>query len=157
MPIPQGKKKEGKREGNKGRRTTRKNHMGSRHRGEVQREDKLRNSLENSEKKTENSLHKTLQDRQANRCRLRERLKGVIKKGVKVFFMDESGIRHDPSRVRRLGLYVVRVDYPSVKVNVLACIPLFDGKPCFMLTMLILGFSLIFFTCLGLGILVMSC
>lgn len=64
---------------------------------------------------------------------LRERLKGVIKKGVKVFFMDESGISHDPSRVRRLGLYVVRVDYPSVKVNILACIPLFDGKPCFML------------------------
>jgi putative transposase len=32
-------------------------------------------SSENSEKKTENSL-KTLQDRQANRCRLRERLKG---------------------------------------------------------------------------------
>jgi len=118
---------------------------------------KISYSLENSEKKTENSLHKTLQDRQANRCRLRERLKGVIKKGVKVFFMDESGIRHDPSRVRRLGLYVVRVDYPSVKVNILACIPLFDGKPCFMLTMLILGFSLIFFTCLGLGILVMSC
>ena len=29
MPIPQGKKKEGKREGNKGRRNTRKNHMGS--------------------------------------------------------------------------------------------------------------------------------
>jgi len=28
-------------------------------------------------------------------------------------------------------LYVVRVDYPSV--NILACIPLFDGKPCFML------------------------
>jgi len=48
-----------------------------------------------------------------------------------------------------------KADYPSV--NVLACIPLFDGKPCFMLTMLILGFSLIFFTCLGLGILVMSC
>ena len=40
MPIPQGKKrkkKEGKREGNKGRRNTRKNHMGSKglHRGEV--------------------------------------------------------------------------------------------------------------------------
>jgi len=45
--------------------------------------------------------------------------------------MDESGISHDPSGVRRLGLYVVRVDYPSV--NILACIPLFDGKPCFML------------------------
>jgi hypothetical protein len=29
MPIPQGKKKEGKRKGNKGRRTKRKNHMGS--------------------------------------------------------------------------------------------------------------------------------
>jgi len=28
-------------------------------------------------------------------------------------------------------LYVVRADYPSV--NILACIPLFDGKPCFML------------------------
>ena len=39
-------------------------------------------------------------------------------------------------------MYVVRVDYP---INILACIPLFDGKPCFMLTMLILGFSLIFF------------
>ncbi|ACP34681.1 tranposase [Sulfolobus islandicus L.S.2.15] len=26
-------------------------------------------------------------------------MKGVIKKGVKVFFMDESGISHDPSRV----------------------------------------------------------
>ncbi|WP_238527201.1 IS630 family transposase [Saccharolobus islandicus] len=63
---------------------------------------------------------------------LRERLRGVIKKGVKVFFMDECGIRHDPSRVRRLGLYIVKADYPSV--NVLACIPLFDGKPCFMLT-----------------------
>ncbi|ADB86429.1 second ORF in transposon ISC1395 [Saccharolobus islandicus L.D.8.5] len=70
-------------------------------------------------------------------------MKGVIKKGVKVFFMDESGISHDPSRVRRLGLYVVRADYPGVKVNILACIPLFDGKPCFMLTMLILGFSLL--------------
>ena len=46
--------------------------------------------------------------------------------------MDESGISHDPSRVRRLGLYVVRADYPGV--NVLASIPLFDGKPCFMLT-----------------------
>ena len=46
MHIPQGKKrkkKEGKREGNKGRRTTRKNHMGSKglHRGEVQRKNKL--------------------------------------------------------------------------------------------------------------------
>jgi hypothetical protein len=30
---------------------------------------------------------------------LRERLKDIIKKGVKVFFMDESGIRHDLSRV----------------------------------------------------------
>ena len=49
-----------------------------------------------------------------------------------MFFMDESGISHDPSRVRRLGLYVVRADYPSV--NILASIPLFDGKPCFMLT-----------------------
>ncbi|ACP37771.1 IS630 family transposase [Saccharolobus islandicus] len=97
---------------------------------------KISYSLENSEKEVKNSLHKTLQDRQeeTNRCRLRERLKGVIKKGVKVFFMDECGIRHDPSRVRRLGLYVVKTDYPSVKVNVLACIPLFDGKPCFMLT-----------------------
>ena len=28
-------------------------------------------------------------------------------------------------------MYVVRADYPSV--NILACIPLFDGKPCFML------------------------
>ena len=34
---------------------------------------------------------------------LRERLKGVVKKGVKVLFVDEAGIRHDPSRVRRLG------------------------------------------------------
>ncbi|SAI85589.1 ORF2 in transposon ISC1395 [Saccharolobus solfataricus] len=34
---------------------------------------------------------------------LRERLKGVIKKGVKVFFTDESGIHHDPSKVRRLA------------------------------------------------------
>ena len=44
MPIPQGKKrkkKEGKREGNKGRRNTRKNHMGSKHRGEIQRKNKL--------------------------------------------------------------------------------------------------------------------
>ena len=49
-----------------------------------------------------------------------------------MFFMDESGISHDPSRVRRLGLYVVRADYPGV--NILACIPLFDGKPCFMST-----------------------
>jgi hypothetical protein len=43
MPIPQGKKrkkKEGK-QGNKGRRNTRKNHMGSKHRGEVQRKNKL--------------------------------------------------------------------------------------------------------------------
>ena len=43
MPIPQGKKrkkKEGK-QGNKGRRNTRKNHMGSKHRGEVQRNNKL--------------------------------------------------------------------------------------------------------------------
>jgi len=37
-----------------------------------------------------------------------------------------------PLGFRRLGLYVVRADYPSV--NILACIPLFDGKPCFMLT-----------------------
>ena len=143
MPIPQGKKrkkKEGKREGNKGRRNTRKNHMGSKN-IEEKFNLKISYSLENSEKKTENTLHKTLQDRQANRCRLRERFRGVIKKGVKVFFMDESGIRHDPSRVRRLGLYVVRADYPSV--DVLACIPLFDGKPCVMLTMLILGFSLL--------------
>ena len=29
---------------------------------------KISYSLENSEKKTENSLHKTLKDRQANRC-----------------------------------------------------------------------------------------
>ena len=29
-------------------------------------------------------------------------------------------------------MYVVRADYPSV--NILASIPLFDGKPCFMLT-----------------------
>ena len=49
-------------------------------------------------------------------------------------------------------MYVVRADYPSV--NILACIPLFDGKPFFMLTMLILGSLLSFFTCLGLGILV---
>ncbi|ACP54533.1 hypothetical protein M1627_0551 [Sulfolobus islandicus M.16.27] len=60
--------------------------------------------MENSKKEVKNSLHQTLQDRQeeTNRCRLRERLKGVIKKGVKVFFMDESGIRHDPSRVYML-------------------------------------------------------
>jgi hypothetical protein len=60
---------------------------------------KINYSLENSMKKTENSLHKTLQDRQeeTNRCRLRERLKGVVKKGLKVFFMDEFGISHDPS------------------------------------------------------------
>jgi transposase len=67
MPIPQGKKKEGKREGNKGRRNTRKNHMESKN-----IEEKfnviISYSLENSEKKTENSLHKTLQDQQANRC-----------------------------------------------------------------------------------------
>jgi hypothetical protein len=57
-----------------------------------------------------------------------------------VFFMDECGITHYPSRVCvLLGLII--------QVNILACIPLFDGKPCFMLTMLILGFSLIFFTC----------
>ncbi|AAK43062.1 Second ORF in transposon ISC1395 [Saccharolobus solfataricus P2] len=65
---------------------------------------------------------------------MRERLKGVIKKGVKVFFTDESGIHHDPSKVRRLGLYNVPVDYPSRKLNVLASIPLFDGVPCFMST-----------------------
>jgi len=41
---------------------------------------KINYSLENSEKKTENTLHKTLQDRQeeTNRCRLRERFRGVI-------------------------------------------------------------------------------
>ncbi|ACP37597.1 hypothetical protein M1425_2809 [Sulfolobus islandicus M.14.25] len=66
---------------------------------------KISYSLENSEKEVKN----TLQDRQeeTNRCRLRERLKGVIKKGVKVFFMDESSIRHDPSRVYMLlGLII---------------------------------------------------
>jgi len=41
--------------------------------------------------------------------------------------MDECGFRHDPSRVRRLGL---PSDYPSV--NVLGYIPLFDGFPVFM-------------------------
>lgn len=40
---------------------------------------------------------------------LRERLKGVIKKGVKVFFMDESGIRHDPSRVYILLGLIIQV------------------------------------------------
>jgi hypothetical protein len=55
-----------------------------------------------------------------------------------VFFMEEFGTSHDPSRVcMLLGLII--------QVNILACIPLFDGKPCFMLTMLILGLSLIFF------------
>jgi hypothetical protein len=111
MPIPQGKKrkkKEGKREGNKGRRNTRKNHMGSKN-IEEKFNVKISYSLENSEKKTENSLHKTLQDRQANRCLLRERLKGVIKKGVKVFFMDESGISHDPSRVCMLLGLIIQV------------------------------------------------
>ncbi|WP_432518288.1 helix-turn-helix domain-containing protein [Saccharolobus islandicus] len=102
------KKKEGKREGNKGRRNTRKNHMGSKN-IEEKFNVKTSYSLENSEKKTENSLHKTLQDRQANRCRLRERLKGVIKKGVKVFFMDESGISHDPSRVYMLLGLIIQV------------------------------------------------
>ncbi|QXJ35373.1 hypothetical protein J5U22_01920 [Saccharolobus shibatae] len=33
-----------------------------------------------------------------------------------------------------LELYNVPIDYPSKKVNILACIPLFDGVPCFMLT-----------------------
>jgi len=62
--------------------------------------------------------------------------------------MDECGFRQDPSRVRRLGL---PSDYPSV--NVLGYIPLFDGFPVFMsFSSNILGFSLIFFTCLGLGI-----
>jgi|GEM_PF-3192392 len=106
MPIPQGKKrkkKEGKREGNKGRRNTRKNHMGSKN-IEEKFNVKISYSLENSEKKTENSLHKTLQDRQANRCLLRERLKGV-----KVFFMDESGISHDPSRVCMLLGLIIQV------------------------------------------------
>ena len=70
---------------------------------------KINYSLENSEKKTENTLHKTLQDRQANRCRLRERFRGVIKKGVKVFFMDESGISHDPSRVYMLLGLIIQV------------------------------------------------
>jgi len=102
----QRKKKEGKQEGNKGRRNTRKNHMGSKN-IEEKFNVKISYSLENSEKKTENSLHKTLQDRQANRCRLR--LKGVIKKGVKVFFMDESGIRHDPSRVCMLLGLIIQV------------------------------------------------
>ncbi|AAK41947.1 IS630 family transposase [Saccharolobus solfataricus] len=51
-----------------------------------------------------------------------------------MFFTDESGIHHDPSKVRRLGLYNVPVDYPSRKLNVLASIPLFDGVPCFMFT-----------------------
>ena len=109
MPIPQAKKrkkKEGKREGNKGRRNTRKNHMGSKN-IEEKFNVKISYSLENSEKKTENTLHKTLQDRQANRCRLRFR--GVIKKGVKVFFMDESGISHDPSRVYMLLGLIIQV------------------------------------------------
>ena len=114
---------------------------------------KISYSLENSEKKTENTLHKTLQDRQANRCRLRERFRGVIKKGVKVFFMDESGISHDPSRVRRLLGLIIQVlmfslVFPCLMVSLFLCS---------LIPMLILGFSLIFFTCLGLGILVMSC
>jgi len=69
MPIPQGKKRKKKRVNgrDKGRRTKRKNLMGSKglHRGEVQRKDRLH--LEEL-KKTENSLHRTLQDRQASRC-----------------------------------------------------------------------------------------
>ena len=97
------KEKEEKREGNKGRRNTRKNHMESKN-IEEKFNVKISYSLENSEKKTENSLHKTLQDGQANRCRLRERLKGV-----KVFFMDESGIRHDPSRVCMLLGLIIQV------------------------------------------------
>ena len=53
MPIPQGKKrkkKEGKREGNKGRRNTRKNHMGSKN-IEEKFNVKISYSLENSEEK----------------------------------------------------------------------------------------------------------
>jgi len=53
MPIPQGKKrkkKEGKREVNKGRRTTRKNHMGSKN-IEEKFNVKISYSLENSEEK----------------------------------------------------------------------------------------------------------
>ncbi|ACP46673.1 hypothetical protein YG5714_3000 [Sulfolobus islandicus Y.G.57.14] len=87
---------------------------------------KISYSLENSEKKTENTLHKTLQDRQANRCRLRERLKGVIKKGVKVFFMDESGISHDPSRVCMLLGLIIQVlmfslVFPCLMVSLVLC------------------------------------
>jgi len=87
---------------------------------------KINYSLENSEKKTENTLHKTLQDRQANRCRLRERFRGVIKKGVKVFFMDESGISHDPSRVRRLLGLIIQVlrfslVFPCLMVSLFLC------------------------------------
>ena len=87
---------------------------------------KISYSLENSEKKTENSLHKTLQDQQANRCRLRERFRGIIKKGVKVFFMDESGISHDPSRVRRLLGLIIQVlrfslVFPCLMVSLFLC------------------------------------
>ena len=63
---------------------------------------------------------------------LREGLKNVLKEGVKVFFVDESGMYHDPSRVRRLGAQPVRADYPGRKVNVIGCIPLFGGNPCLM-------------------------
>ena len=128
MPILQAKKrkkKEGKQEGNKGRRTTRKNHMGSKN-IEEKFNVKISYSLENSEKKTENTLHKTLQDQQANRCRLRERFRGIIKKGVKVFFMDESGISHDPSRVRRLLGLIIQVlrfslVFPCLMVSLFLC------------------------------------
>jgi len=59
MPIPQGKKrkkKEGKRERNKGKRTTSIWEANIEEKFNV----KISYSLENSEKKTENSLHKTL-------------------------------------------------------------------------------------------------
>jgi hypothetical protein len=74
MPIPQGKKKEVNEREIKVEEIQGKNHMGSKN-IEEKFNVKISYSLENSEKKTKNSL-KTLQDRQANRCRLRERLKG---------------------------------------------------------------------------------
>ena len=105
MPIPQGKKrkkKEGKREGNKGRRNTRKNHMGSKN-IEEKFNVKISYSLENNRKRLKIPYIKPYEiDKpiDADLGRL---------KGVKVFFMDKSGISHDPSRVCMLLGLIIQV------------------------------------------------
>ncbi|QXJ34607.1 hypothetical protein J5U22_01153 [Saccharolobus shibatae] len=78
-------------------------------------------------------LHKTIFNKKRRfNADLKDRLKSVIKKGIKVLFTDKSVIHQDP--FRRLGLYDVPVDYPIKKLNILACIPLFNGVPCFIST-----------------------